>query len=352
MQPQTHLSLLGFLLTTLLLSACGQAAPATPTPLPKPKVAVLLLPGAENDKGFNQYTLQGAREGAESAELDFIHKAAPSPQDFGESIQQLIADGTDLIIMVGFDRANDTTDAARKNPGTRFAIIDNAFAPGFGCPEHVKDCYTEEGGLANVTSLMFAEDEAGYLAGVLASCMSQTGTIASVAGVDFPPVVRFVEGYQHGARSVNPDIKTLNRYIPDFDDPETGLATGAEFISQGADVIFGVGGQTGNGGLLAAKNAGLMAIGVDVDQYFSYPEVKDALLTSAMKNVDVATGAAVKDFAAGTLTGGIRLATVASGGVGLAPYHDWESKIPQTCKDKVTTAAEAIKADPTITGSK
>ena len=48
-------------------------------------------------------------------------------------------------------------------------------------------------------------------------------------------------------------------------------------IGQGCDVVFGVGGNTGNGGLLAAKEKGLMAIGVDVDQYLTYPEVKDAL---------------------------------------------------------------------------
>jgi basic membrane protein A len=117
-------------------------------------------------------------------------------------------------------------------------------------------------------------------------------------------------------------------------------------------VIFGVGGNTGNGGLLAAKEAGLMAIGVDVDQYNTYPEVKDALVTSATKNMDVATAAAVQDFAAGNLTGGIRTATVSTGGVSLAPYHDWDGKISQDCKGRVSAAIDAVKADPTITGAK
>ena len=182
--------------------------------------------------------------------------------------------------------------------------------------------------------------------------MSETGTVATVAGMEIPPVGRFVTGFQNGARSVNPDIVTLNQYVPDFNDPATGKVVGQDFINQGADVIFGAGGNTGNGGLLAAKEAGVMAIGVDVDQYFTYPEVKDALLTSASKNVDVAAKAAVKDFAAGQLTGGIRTFTVANGGVGLVPYHDWENKIPQACKDKVKAAEEAIKTDPTITGAK
>lgn len=95
-----------------------------------------------------------------------------------------------------------------------------------------------------------------------------------------------------------------------------------------------------------------MAIGVDVDQYLTYPEVKEVLLSSAAKNMDVATEAAVKEFAAGQLRGGIRTFTVANGGVGLAPYHDWEDKIPQECKDLVAAAEEAIKADSTVTGAK
>jgi basic membrane protein A len=199
---------------------------------------------------------------------------------------------------------------------------------------------------------MFAEDQIGYLAGVLAACMSKSGTIASVAGVDIPPVVRFVSGFQNGARSVNPDVTTLNQYIPDFNDPETGKVVAQGFINQGADVIFGVGGNTGNGGLLAAYEAGLMAIGVDVDQYYTYPEVSSALLSSASKNVDVAARAAVSDFVDGKLVAGIQSATLANGGVDLAPYHDWNDRVPQACKDRVDAAKTEIIARPDTTGVK
>jgi basic membrane protein A and related proteins len=91
---------------------------------------------------------------------------------------------------------------------------------------------------------------------------------------------------------------------------------------------------------------------VDVDQYHSFPEVRDVLLTSAMKNVNVAAAAAVRDFAAGTLTGGIRTLTVANGGLSLAPYHDWEGKISAECKAAVEEAEARIKDDPTVTGAK
>jgi basic membrane protein A len=334
---------------TILLAACGGP---TPTPTPRLKVGVVLDTGGVNDKSFNEYTLKGAREAAAAAGLEFSYLPSQSTNDFEKNIESLIAEGADLVITVGFPLGDATAKAARRHPDIHFAIVDNAYLPGFGCPNTVEDCYTAEGGLSNVTSLMFAEDEVGYLAGVLAACMSQTGTIASVAGMEIPPVERFVNGFQNGARSVNPKVVTLNQYIPDFDDPPTGKVVAQDFINQGADVIFGVGGNTGNGGLLAAKEAGVMAIGVDVDQYVTYPEVQDVLLTSASKNVDVATAAAVRDFTIGQLTTGVRLATVANGGVSLAPYHAWESRIPQVCKDHVKAAEEAIKANPTITRAK
>lgn len=338
------------LLTTLaiILTACGGAAAPTPAPK-KIRIGLVLDHAAENDKGFNQYSLAGARKAAEAAGLELTYLAAT---DYESSIQTVINEGANLVLTVGFLLGDATAKAARAHPEIKFAIVDNAYSPGFGCPDTVKDCYSQEGGLSNVTSLMFAEDEVAYLAGTLAACMSKTDTIATVAGMEIPPVVRFVTGFENGAKSVKPDIVTLRQYIPDFNDPATGKVVAQDFINQGADVIFGAGGNTGNGGLLAAKEAGLMAIGVDVDQYESYSEVKEVLLTSAMKKVDVAVGLAVQAFADGQLNSGIRLATIANGGIGLAPYHDWESKIPQECRDRVKAAEEAIKVNPAITGAK
>jgi basic membrane protein A and related proteins len=311
----------------------------------KQTVGVVLDTGGENDKSFNEYTLKGAREGASAANMDFSYVSSTASSDYEKNIETQISEGADLVVTVGFLMGDATAAMAKKYPDTKFVIIDYAFAPG----ADGVDPYTTD--LKNVTSLMFAEDQAGYLAGTLAACVSETGKVATVSGMEIPPVVRFVTGFQSGAKSVNSSIVTFNQYVPDFNDPATGKSVGQSFISQGADVIFAVGGNTGNGGLLAAKEAGIKAIGVDVDQYFTYPEVKDALITSAVKNMDVATKTAVQEFAAGQLKPGIELATIATGGVGLAPYHDWETKISQTCKDQVTAATAAIQADPTITGA-
>ncbi len=335
------------LVFTLLLSACGGGA----TGEKKARVAVVLDTGGENDRSFNEYTLKGAREAAEELDLDFAYVVSEAATDYERNIENFVSEGYNLIITVGFLMGDATAAAAVAHPDVHFAIIDSDYYPG-NCPveegQEVEDCYAEV--LTNVTSLMFAEDETGYLAGVLAGCMTETDVVGTVSGMEIPPVVRFVTGFQTGAKSVNPDIETLNVYIPDFNDPATGKQSGQEQLAQGADIIFGVGGNTGNGGLLAAHEAGLMAIGVDVDQYYTYPEVSASLLTSSAKNMDVATADAVRAFAAGELKAGIRLATVANGGVGLAPYHDWEDKIPQECKDLVDEAREGLANGTVDTG--
>lgn len=337
------------LLTIMLVLACGAPTPTTPSP--KLKVGVVLDNGGEEDKAFNEYTLKGTRDGADAFGLDFAYLVSSSGADSEQSIEQLILEGANLIVTTGFLLGDVTAKAAQRHSDVSFAIIDYAYLPGIGCPASFEDCYAGEGGLHNVTSLMFREDEVSYLAGVLAGCMSKTGVIASVSGKEIPPVIRWVTGYQNGARWVNPNIVTLNQYIPDFDDIDGGKVAGQEFITQGADVIFGVGGNTGNGGLLAAKEAGIMGIGVDVDQYYTFPEVQSILLTSASKNLYNTAYRSVEDFAAGNLLPGIRLSTLENGGLGLTPFHDWEEKIPQACKDKVKEAEINVRKDRSITGA-
>jgi basic membrane protein A len=282
--------------------------------------------------------------------MEFAHIVSESTTDYEKNIDNFIEEGCGMIITVGFLMGDSTAAAAKANPDITFAIVDVEYFPGGGCDETVANCYTEEGGLGNVTSLMFAEDEVGYLAGVLAGCVSESGVIGSVSGMEIPPVVRFVEGFQTGAASQNPDIETLNVYIPDFNDPSTGKQAGETMIADGADIIFGVGGNTGNGGLLAAHENGLLAIGVDVDQYGTYPEVAASLLTSAAKNMDVAAGDSVHAFAAGDLEAGVQLATVANGGVGLASYHDQDGSIADDCKAAVTEAEAGLAAGSIDTG--
>src|SRR5260370_39955324 len=142
---------------------------------------------------------------------------------------------------------------------------------------------------------MFAEDQVGFLAGVLAGGMSKSGFVCSVSSMRTPASDRYVISFRGGAvwqvgetniLTMNNyiNIQTMNKDIPSFTDPTQGKETAQRLIGNGCDVVFGV---AANGALLAAKESNLLAIGVDVDQYNTYPEAKSALISSAMKNVDV-----------------------------------------------------------------
>ncbi len=377
MRKRTFFVLSLVVLVSMVLAACSPAptpapaAPAAPTSAPAAPAAPTSAPaapasgsalkiglvtdtGGVNDKSFNQSAWAGVQKAAEEFGFEANYVESKQPTDYEKNIDQFATEGYDAIVTVGFLMGDATAAKARQYPNIKFAIIDNAYAPtkdSAACPDTVTDCYAD-GGLTNVTSLMFQEDEVGFLAGVVAGGMTKTGTVCSVSGMEIPPVVRYVVGYQNGAKWMKSDVKALNVYIPSFVDPAKGKETGQSMIGQGCDVVFGVGGNTGNGGLLAAKENNLMAIGVDVDQYLTYPEVKDALVTSAMKNVDAAVYNYLKSVKDGNSQAGIAMANLKNGGVGLAPYHDWADKVPQTVTDKVNQATDGLLSGSITTGYK
>lgn len=313
----------------------------------KLKIGLVTDQGGVNDKSFNQSAWEGVQKAMKELGIDGKYVESKQETDYEKNLDLFATEGYDMVLGVGFLMGDALAKKAKQYPNIKFAIVDNAYFPAkAGDP----DPYATD--LKNVTSLMFAEDQVGYLAGVLAGCMSKSGTVCSVSGQEIPPVVRFVTGFQTGAKAQNPSIKTLNTYIPSFVDPAKGKETGASMIGQGCDIVFGVGGNTGNGGLLAASQAGKAAIGVDVDQYNTYPEIKASLMTSAMKNVDAAVFNAIKNLQGGSLKAGIVTSDVKNGGIGLAPFHDWDSKVDQKCKDAVAKAIEGLKAGTISTGYK
>lgn len=211
--------------------------------------------------------------------------------------------------------------------------------------------------MPNLTGMVFHEDQSGFLAGTLAAQLSKTGIIAAVLGTDLvPPVVAFKEGYKAGGRYINPDIRIISTYHPGeiaqaFTDPEWGAATAKQALDQGADVIFGAGGITGNGTLqevASAPGAGtdVLCIGVDTDQWETLPVVQPCLVSSAMKMITPSVVDLILTYAnEGKMTAGNYF-----GGAALAPFHDFEDKISQEVKDKLAEIAAALEDGSLSTG--
>jgi len=243
-----------------------------------------------------------------------------------------------VIVTVGFALGQATGEAAKEFPDIKFIGVDQFQA--------------EE--IPNAAGLIFNEDKAGFLAGALAAQLSKSSKIAAVLGTNLvPPVVAFKEGYENGAKHVKPDISIISTYHPGgldvaFTDPEWGATTAKQAIDQGADVVFGAGGKTGNGALIeTAGKAGLFCIGVDSDQWETVPEAHPCLVSSAMKLITPGVFGLVSKAKDGDFPKGNFI-----GEVGLAPFHDFESKVPQEVKDKLAEIDKGLKDGSITTGYK
>jgi basic membrane protein A len=311
------------------------------------KVGLVTDVGRVNDKGFNQSAFEGMEAAKTAAptcfETQYIETTSQS--DYAKNIAEFTDEGYDVVIGVGFLLGDALGDAAKENPDIKFISVDGV--PGEG---------HDESWSTNGESLFFAEDQAGYLAGVLAASVSTSNHIGVVGGlVVVPPVERFVEGYIDGAKDTKPDITVDSVYTTSFTDPAMGNNAATQMINGGADVIFAAGGLTGNGALLAACQANILAIGVDTDQYETLPEAQACLVSSATKNIVVALQNSLLRIAQDGFTPGFTTDDASTNGIGLAPFHDNADKVPaevQTLLDTTLAglADGSIVPDVTIDG--
>jgi basic membrane protein A len=346
-------------LAALAVAACGSSS--APTATSKWKIALMSATGTLQDHNFSQYSWEGAKKGA--ADIGAAAPATVVPKDstdYAKDIQNFVAAGYNLIITVAFDEGVETTKAAKANPNVQFIGVDQS--PICVDPQGNSDStFACKGNAAqllpNYTSLYFKEDQPGYLAGMVAASITKTGVIAGVGGITvIPPVVRYLQGYELGAKSINPNINvhiayvTTSDFTKAFNDPVSGKVLGAQLISQDhADVLFQVAGKTGNGVLDAACAANVYAIGVDVDQFISYPSADPCIVTSAEKHLSNAVEQAIKALDAKTITPGDNLFSAANDGIGLSPFHDKSSLISADLQAKLTAALAAMKAGTLVT---
>jgi basic membrane protein A and related proteins len=330
------------------------SAPASVAPTPVPlKIGVVTDVGQLEDKSFNQSSNEGAKAAADAlgGEHDVI--VTQNISDYGANIQAFIDREYDVIVTVGFLIGTDTAKAAKANPDITFVGVDQAVCVDeAGEPDATFVCKGDAAALIpNYQGIVFAEEQPGYLAGIVAASITKTGTIAAVGGTNLPAVVAYNAGYVAGAKSVKADIKTLYQETDPnpavgFNDPTKGKAIAQQFISQKADVIFQIAGLTGQGALEAACAANIWGIGVDVDQALSIPTVAKCIVTSAEKKLKDTVEAVVTSVADGTFKAGTVSYNAASDppAVGLSPYHDNADLITPETQALLDKAFEDMKA--------
>jgi len=343
---RTILSLLVvFAMATMVLGGCTAKPSTTPgttgTPAPAAalKAAMVTDVGGLGDKSFNDLSWAGLEKAKTESGVEIKFLESKQIADYESNLTQLAGAGYSPVFAVGFLMTDAVSKIASTTPDTNFGGIDIFFTD----PPK------------NVVGLSFKENEAGYLAGVVAGLatlekfdarLNTKNVIGFVGGMPIPPVQKFEAGFVAGAKSVNPDVKVISLYAGKFDDQAKGKELGLSLISQGADVVFAAAGQTGIGTFTACKESKkALFVGVDSDQFFTLTAPGDTILTSAVKRIDNAVAQVVKQAKDGAFPGGQNLSFgLAEDGVGLAPFHDFDSKVPQSIKDAVDKAIADIKA--------
>jgi basic membrane protein A and related proteins len=295
--------------------------------------------GGIDDRSFNTSSWAGMQAAKkDSSNLDVSYVQSTSENDYVPNINSLVAKKCGIIVTVGGLMAQATTQAAKANASSKFAIVD---AGSVG---------------SNVYGMQFNTAQGAFLGGYLAAAMSKTGKVATFGGLAIQPVTIYMDGFWEGVQYYNQQkgkkVQVLgwNEKSPkggsiagSFTDQGAGKRISNNFIQQGADIIFPVAGGTGLGAAAAAQQSGGKAsvIWVDTDGCVSASQYCGVFLTSVVKGIAGAVQKTVDSAAKGQFPTGSYLGTLQNGGTGLAPFHQFDSKVPADVK----SALQQIQGD-------
>ncbi|SCE82604.1 nucleoside-binding protein [Micromonospora echinospora] len=295
--------------------------------------------GGIDDKSFNTSAWAGLEAAkAKNSNIEIKYVASKAEADYEPNLTQYVNQKCNFVLAVGGLMLDATSKIAKANPNQQFGIVDAKV------PE------------TNVFPMQFDTAQAAFLAGYLAAGMTKTGTVGTYGGMKIPPVTIFMDGFVDGVAHYNRakgktvkvigwDKATQNgSFTNDFVKQDEGKKVGDTLVAQGADIIMPAAGGSGVGTTAAALASGgkFSTIWVDSDGCESTPHCA-AIITTVIKNVKDAVTEAVTRAADGEKLDQAKgfLGTLENNGVGLASYHEFDSKVPAELKAEI----DKLKAD-------
>jgi basic membrane protein A len=304
--------------------------------------------GGIDDRSFNASAWAGLEQAREDLGIQTKYVTSKTESDYTPNVQSLVNENCGIIVTVGFSLGDATLTGATENPDEKFTIVDEN-----------PDADPNTDGVQptdNIKPLLFNTAEAAYLAGYLSAGMSTTGTVGTFGGIKLPTVAVFMDGFADGVAKYNEDngtsVKLLGwdkakqdgLFAGKFDSPTDGKNLANNLIQQGADIIMPVAGGTGLGAAQAAQESGgkVAIVWVDTDGYESASQYKEVFLTTVLKEIATAVEEATTETVNGDYNNEPFIGTLANDGVGLAPYHDFESKVPAELDAQVQALKQQI----------
>jgi len=305
------------------------------------KACLVTDTGGLDDHSFNELSWQGMQDAAKADSSITVQNAqSTTSNDFAGNISGFVSAGCKIIVGAGYDLQTALVQSSVKNPNQHYAVVDN----------------TSVG--SQVEGLQFDTAQAAFLGGYFAAGYTKTGKVATFGGADYPTVAVYMDGFWEGVQYYNQQHNTKVQVLgwsettqkgtfdptQSFTDQAGGQQIAENFEAQGADIVFPVAGGTGIGALAAAQASGgkLKAIWVDNDGYYSNPQYQDIILTSVTKGIDKAVATEVEQAAAGNFNTTSFIGTLANGGTGLAPFHNFSSEVSATLQSELKTVQADI----------
>ncbi len=303
--------------------------------------------GGIDDRSFNAASWAGMQAAhAANSNISVKFSQSTSPSDYTPIINTFLSQKCNIIVTLGFAMGDATKAAATPHPSQKFSIVDFSYSPV----------------LPNVDALVFNTVQDAFLGGYLAAGMTKTGKVATFGGQEFPTVTIYMDGYWDGVQYYNQKHGThvqvlgwnektqKGSFTGDFTNQTKGQTLTQTFISEGADIIFPVAGNVGLGAAKAVQQADAAAGSqkvnmewVDLDGCVSAAQYCKYFITSVLKGETLAVKTAVLAAAGGSFKGGNYIGTLANGGVSLAPFHDWDSKVPASLKSELQQISTGIQ---------
>jgi basic membrane protein A len=303
-----------------------------------------------DDRSFNASAWAGVQAAVEAgfATEDSFFLESSDASDWQPNIDQMLAQGCQHIVTVGFALGEVTAINAAAQPDIIWTMVDNVLTDADFAPLN----------LPNVRELVYQTDQAAFAAGYLAAGVSTTGTLCTYGGANFPTVAIFMDGFTRGAAHYNDikgtDVNVIGWSVDDQDGQFTGSftdmglagSTAESQFQEGCDISIPVGGAINlpAGDAIIDLELDAALIGVDSDAFFAAPEqYKPLWLTSVLKAIGPLITQAVGEQVDGTWAPGRFLGDLSNDGVGLAEFHDWDSRVSDELKAEVLQLLQDIK---------
>ena len=306
------------------------------------KACMVLDTGGVDDKSFNQSSWAGMQAANKAnPKITISYVPSNSGNDYTPNLKAEVTKGCQTVIAVGGLMSDNVKAVAAANPSVHFAEVD----AGSSGP--------------NVYGIQFNTAQAAFLGGYLAAGMTKSGKVATWGGLNIPPVTIYMDGFWEGVQYYNQQNKKNVQVLgwnennqkggifsQSFTDQNKGKQISQTFIQQGADIIFPVAGGAGLGAGAAAQasNGQATVIWVDTDGCESAAQYCKYFITSVTKNLAGSVTEYVNAAASGSFPTGSYVGTLQNEGVGLAPYHDFEGKIPSDLQSQLDKVKQDIES--------